>query len=97
MYTDIIEIDNDERGVIGDFTTISDIRIAKAKPCHVRIRFSQLSCPTTPAWCNAMHCILISLSIPSWMFQGIQNLTAAFCTPQQLDVLGVLFYLVCII
>ena len=23
----IIEIDNDERGVIGDFTTISDIRI----------------------------------------------------------------------
>ena len=27
-----IEIDNDERGVIGDFTTISDIRITKAKP-----------------------------------------------------------------
>ena len=27
----IIEIDNDERGVIGDFTTISDIRITKAK------------------------------------------------------------------
>ena len=27
-----IEIDNDERGVIGDFTTISDIRIMKAKP-----------------------------------------------------------------
>ena len=25
-----IEIDNDERGVIGDFTTISDIRITKA-------------------------------------------------------------------
>ena len=30
--TYIIEIDNDERGVIGDFTTISDIRITKAKP-----------------------------------------------------------------
>ena len=28
----IIEIDNDERGVIGDFATISDIRITKAKP-----------------------------------------------------------------
>ena len=28
----IIEIDNDERGVIGDFTTISDIRITKVKP-----------------------------------------------------------------
>ena len=28
----IIEIDNDERGVIGDFTMISDIRITKAKP-----------------------------------------------------------------
>ena len=27
-----IEIDNDERGVICDFTTISDIRITKAKP-----------------------------------------------------------------
>ena len=27
----IIEIDNDERGVIGDFTTISDIRITKAE------------------------------------------------------------------
>ena len=27
-----IEIDNDERGVIGDFTTISDIRITKVKP-----------------------------------------------------------------
>ena len=27
-----IEIDNDERGVIGDFITISDIRITKAKP-----------------------------------------------------------------
>ena len=26
-----IEIDNDERGVIGDFTTISDIRITKAE------------------------------------------------------------------
>ena len=26
-----IEIDNDERGVIGDFTTISDIRIMKAE------------------------------------------------------------------
>ena len=26
----IIEIDNDERGVIGDFTTMSDIRITKA-------------------------------------------------------------------
>ena len=30
MY--IIEIDNDERGVIGDFTTISDVRITKAEP-----------------------------------------------------------------
>ena len=29
---DNIEIDNDERGVIGDFTMISDIRITKAKP-----------------------------------------------------------------
>ena len=28
----IIEIDNDERGVIGDFTMISDIRITKAEP-----------------------------------------------------------------
>ena len=28
---DIIEIDNDERGVIGDFTMISNIRITKAK------------------------------------------------------------------
>ena len=28
----IIEIDNNERGVIGDFTTISDIRIRKAPP-----------------------------------------------------------------
>ena len=27
-----IEIDNDERGVIGDFTTVSNIRITKAKP-----------------------------------------------------------------
>ena len=27
-----IEIDNDERGVIGDFATISDIRITKVKP-----------------------------------------------------------------
>ena len=27
-----IEIDNDERGVICDFATISDIRITKAKP-----------------------------------------------------------------
>ena len=30
IASDIIEIDNDERGVIGDFTTISDIRIMKA-------------------------------------------------------------------
>ena len=28
----IIEIDNDERGVIGDFTTIRDIRIMKVEP-----------------------------------------------------------------
>ena len=28
----IIKIDNDKRGVIGDFTMISDIRITKAKP-----------------------------------------------------------------
>ena len=28
----VIEIDNDERGVIRDFTTISDIRITKAEP-----------------------------------------------------------------
>ena len=27
-----IEIDNDKRGIIGDFTTISDIRITKAEP-----------------------------------------------------------------
>ena len=27
-----IEIDNDEWGVIGDFTTIRDIRITKAEP-----------------------------------------------------------------
>ena len=27
-----IEIDNDERGVTGDFTMISDIRIKKAEP-----------------------------------------------------------------
>ena len=27
-----IVIGNDERGVIGDFTTISDIRITKAEP-----------------------------------------------------------------
>ena len=32
FYSANIEIDNDERGVIGDFTTISDIRITKAKP-----------------------------------------------------------------
>ena len=32
IEANIIEIDNDERGVIGDFTTISDIRITKAKP-----------------------------------------------------------------
>ena len=28
----VIETDNDERGVIGDFTMISDIRIKKAEP-----------------------------------------------------------------
>ena len=27
-----IEIDNNERGDIGDFTTISDIRITKSEP-----------------------------------------------------------------
>ena len=42
--TIVIEIDNDERGVIGDFTTISDIRITKAKDALIVVKS-----PITPS------------------------------------------------